>query len=177
MKVRKKLTEKNYDGNNNREYAIRGFKRHVPGAVFVAVADVLFFVLLMRWFFFKKPETNMKLEVRVLETEQNNCRNAHCKYAIRGFDRHLPCDVSVSVAAVLFFVLLLRWLFENERNMKIKLKVSRECTEQKNSRSADCEYAIRLPNGTHPLMLLLLLFSFLFYFFGDSLNKTVTLNF
>ena len=41
--------------------------------------------------------------------EQKNSRNAHLKYAIRGFERHLPSAVSVAVAvvAVLFFLLLM----------------------------------------------------------------------
>ena len=61
------------------------------------------------------------------------------KYAMRDFDVHLPFAVYVSVAAVLFFVLLLRLLFENKRKTKMKLKVSKELTEQKNGGIADCK--------------------------------------
>ena len=76
----------------------------------------------------------MKLKVSVKLTEQSNCKNSHSKYAIKGFDRHSPYDVDV--AAVLFFVLLLHWFFENKRDTNIKLKVSIELNEQKNGGSA-----------------------------------------
>ena len=56
--------------------------------------------------------------------EQNNCGNSHCKYAIRGFDRHSPFDVAIAIAAVLFFVLLLCWFFENIRRMYQKMTSS-----------------------------------------------------
>ena len=66
------------------------------------------------------------MKVRGEWTEQNNGINSHCKYANRGFKRHLPCDVAVAfgVAAVLFFVLLLRLFFETRCQMKLKLKVN-----------------------------------------------------
>ena len=114
----------------------------------------------------------MKLKVSIQLTEQNNCGNTHRKYIIRGFNGHLP--YAVGVAGVLFFVLLMRWLFENKRETKIKLKVSGESTEQKNGGSADRKYAIRGSNGTYPLLLLLLVFSFLCCCCGDFLNKNST---
>ena len=67
----------------------------------------------------------MKLKVGIKLTEQNNCGNSYHKYNIRGFYRHLPYALDVSVYGVLFFVMLLRWLFENKLDMKIKLKFSR----------------------------------------------------
>ena len=78
----------------------------------------------------------MKLKVRFKKWEQKNWVNAHQKYAIIGFDRHLPYDVAVDVAAVLFFVMLLCWLFENQRDMKMKLNISREWTKHKNDGNA-----------------------------------------
>ena len=47
----------------------------------------------------------MKLKVSVKLTEQKNCGNDHHKYAIRGFDGHLPYPVAVAVtvAAVIYF--------------------------------------------------------------------------
>ena len=54
MKVSKKWTEQKNGGNANIKYANRGFKRKLPGAV--AVAGVLFFVLLLRWFFETKHQ-------------------------------------------------------------------------------------------------------------------------
>ena len=80
--------------------------------------------------------------------EQNNCRNAHRKYAIWVSDRHLPSAVAVAVYGVLFFVLLLRWLFENKRETKMKLNVSGEWTEQKKGIINHCKYAIRGLNST-----------------------------
>ena len=103
----------------------------------------------------------MKLKVSVKLTEQKSCGNAHCKYAIRGFDRHIPYAVDVYVSAVLFFVLFLHFLFEDWRNTKMKLKVSREWTEQKNCGSADRKYTIRGSNGTYPTLFLLIIFYFL----------------
>ena len=51
----------------------------------------------------------MKLKVSGEWMEQKNGRSAHRKYAIRGFERHLPSYVSVAIDAggVIFFVLLL----------------------------------------------------------------------
>ena len=43
--------------------------------------------------------------------------------------------------------------------------------QKKNGRSADCKYAIMELNGTYPLLLLLLLFSFLCFCCRDCLNK------
>ena len=40
--------EQNNGGNAYRRYGIMGFKRHLPGAVDVAVAGVPFFVILVR---------------------------------------------------------------------------------------------------------------------------------
>ena len=58
------------------------------------------------------------MNVRGELTEKNYGRNAHRKYAIRGLERYLPSNVSVSVdvsvAAVLFFLLLLSLFFENK---------------------------------------------------------------
>ena len=54
----------------------------------------------------------MKLEDRLEKLEHKNWVNAHRKYVIRGYDRHLPYDVAVAVDDVLFFVLLLQLLFE-----------------------------------------------------------------
>ena len=113
--------------NANSKYAIRGLKRHLPDDVAVAVSGVLFFVLLLRWFVENNRKTKIKLKVSVKLTEQKNCGNAHRKYVIRGFDRHLPyavavavsvaiaVDVAVDVADVLFFVMLLHLLFEKHK--------------------------------------------------------------
>ena len=128
------------------------------------------FMLLMRWFFEKKCRTKMKLKFSVSKTEQKNCGNAHSKYNIPGFNRHLTYDVAV----VLFFLRLLRWFFENKCNTKMKLKISREWTEQNNGRSADRKYAIGGYNSTYPLLLLLLLLSFLCSYWRDCLNKNST---
>ena len=103
----------------------------------------------------------MKLKVSVKSMEQKNCGNAHHKYATMGFDGHLIYYVAVTVAGVLFFVLFLCRLFENKCDTKMKLKVIREWTEQKNSGSADSKYTIRGSNGTYPMMLMLLLLYFL----------------
>ena len=70
----------------------------------------------MHWLFEIKRQTKMKLKVSGERMEQNYSGNAHRKYSIRGFKRHLPSTVSVSSA--LFFVLLLRWFFENKRQTK-----------------------------------------------------------
>ena len=51
MKVIEKWTEQKNSGNANNKYVIKRFKRHISGAVDVAVAGVLLFVLYMRWFF------------------------------------------------------------------------------------------------------------------------------
>ena len=126
-----------------RKYSIRELKRHLPSAVDVSVAGVLFFVMLLHWLFENKQQTKMKLKVSGEWTEKNNSVNAHCKYTIRGFERHLPSSVSVSVSDDLFFVLLLRWFFENTRWKKMKLKVSWEWTEQNNLGNAYRKYAIR----------------------------------
>ena len=85
----------------------------------------------------------------------NNSRNAHHKYLIRGFKRHLP----YAVAAVIFFVMLLHRVFEKRRETKMKLKVSGESTEQNNGGIPHRKYAIRGSNGTYPPLFLLLLFS------------------
>ena len=65
-----------------------------------------------------------------------NGGNANRKYAVRGFKGHLPNSVAISVDGVLFFVILMRWFFENNCRTKIKLKVSVKLTEQKNCGNA-----------------------------------------
>ena len=55
----------------------------------------------------------MKPKASDKKTEQKNYGNAHLKYAIRGFNQHLPyyvavaVAVDVAVAAVHFFLILL----------------------------------------------------------------------
>ena len=73
-----------------------------------------------------------------------------------------------------FFVLFLRWLFENWRDTKMKLKIIREWKEYKNGGSADRKYAIRGSTETYPVLFLLLLFYFLCCFCNDCLNKNST---
>ena len=104
MKVGEKWTEQKNGGNTNHKYGIIGFKQHLPSAVAAYFAGVIFFVLLMCWFFENKRQTKMKLKVSVLKTEKNNCGNAHLKYSIRGFDRHLTYDAAVDVATVFLAV-------------------------------------------------------------------------
>ena len=111
-------------------------------------------------FFENKCQTKMKLKVSVKSTEQKNCGKAHLKYASRGFGGHLPYAVDVAVSSVLFFVLFLSWLFENNLNTKMKPKISRESTKQKISGGADQKYATRGSNDTYPLMLMFLVFYF-----------------
>ena len=103
------------------KYAIIEFKRHILPAFAVAVAAVLFFVLFLCWLFGNKRQTKMKLKVSGEQTEQKNSGNDHHKYSIRGFTSHLPS--TVAVASVILFLLLLRWLFQNKRQTKMKLKV------------------------------------------------------
>ena len=55
---------------------------------------------------------------------EKNGRNAHHKYAIRGFEWHFPSVVAVAVSAVLFFVLLLHCLFENKPQTTMNMTVS-----------------------------------------------------
>ena len=69
-------------------------------------AGVLFFVLLLRLFLDNKRQTKMKMKVSVKLIEQKNCGNAHHKYAIKGFDRHLPYYVDFAVTDVIFLLLL-----------------------------------------------------------------------
>ena len=71
MKFREKWTEQNNGGNANCKYSIKGFKRHLTGAV--PVAGVIYFVLLLRWFFFNKCWTKMKLKVGLKLMELKNC--------------------------------------------------------------------------------------------------------
>ena len=76
----------------------------------------------MSWLFENKL-CKKKWKWRLAENERKKitAETLIIKYAIRGFERHLP----YAVADVLFFVLLLRELFENKGWTKIKLKVSR----------------------------------------------------
>ena len=165
--------------NAHRKYSIRGFERHLPSDVDVdvAVACVLFSVLIMCWLFKNKRQTKMKLKVSAKWTEQKNCGNAHPKCTVGGFDRHLPSDFVDAVSSVFFFVLLLHGLFENKRKTKMKLRVSGELTEQKNGGSDDLKCSIRVSNITYPLLMLLLLFQFLCCCCGYCYNKNSTLNF
>ena len=71
----------------------------------------------------------MKMKVIKEWTEQKNVGDNNHKYAIRGFKQHLLGDVSVACSGVFFFVLLLRWFFENKCQTKMKLKVSVKLTE------------------------------------------------
>ena len=103
-------------------------------SIFCAVAALIFE---------NKCETKMKLKVSAKWTEQDYSGNDHCKYFIIVFKRHLPSNVAVDVDVVLFFVLLLHLLFENNRQTKLKLKVSRKWTEQNNCRRAVRKYAIK----------------------------------
>ena len=121
-----------------------------------------------------KRKKKMKLKVRGKRIEQKNCGNAHRKYAIRGFNQHMSSSVDVNVVHVLFFGLLIRLLFENKHEKKMKLKVSGELVEQKKGGNAGRKYAIRVSNGTYPQMFLLMLLFFLFCFCGDCFNKNGT---
>ena len=62
----------------------------------------------------------MKMKASAEWTEQKNGGNAHCKYAIRGFKWHLPCDV----VDVLFFVLLLRWFIANNHKQELNQRLA-----------------------------------------------------
>ena len=72
----------------------------------------------------------MKLKVSGEWTEQNNSGNAHRKYAIREFKCHLHCAADVDFSYIIFFVLLIRWLFENKLLTKMKVKISGEWMEK-----------------------------------------------
>ena len=133
---------------------------------------LLFSFLCCCWIgFFHKRQTKMKLKFSAKSKEPNICINADRKYAIRGFNLHLPYAVYNHVSSVLFFVLFVWWLFENRRDTKIKMKESREPTKQKNGGIPDSKYYTRRWNGNCPLLFLLLFFSFLCFWCRDCLNK------
>ena len=96
------------------------------------------FVMLLHLLFGNKSKKK-KVKVSGEWTKNNNCGNANPKYTIRGFKWHLPSAVS----AVLFFVPLLRWLFKNKRQTKMKLKVSEEWTDKRTAEAL----IINTPSG------------------------------
>ena len=81
MKVRKEWKEQKNSRGATLKYAIRGFKRHLLGAVevVVSVAGVINFVLLLSWCFENKPWIIMKHKVSIKLIYQKNCGNSHYK--------------------------------------------------------------------------------------------------
>ena len=119
MKVSKKWTEKKAETIivNRPSEVLNG----IYPVMLLLLVLVFYFCSVAAFIFKNKRRKKLKLRVRVKWTEQNNCGNAHHKYAIRGFDQH----PTYAVADIIFFVLLLYWLFENKRNTNMKLKVIR----------------------------------------------------
>ena len=103
MKVSGEWIEQKIGGNAHHKEAIKGLKWYLLCAVDIDVADVQFFVILLRWFFEYERQNKTKLKASGEWTEKNNCGNAHHKYATRGFKQQLPSDVAVVVADVIFF--------------------------------------------------------------------------
>ena len=62
MKVSREFIEQNNGVNAHHKYSIRWFERNLPSSIYVAVYDVLSFVMLLSWLFENKRQTAMKMK-------------------------------------------------------------------------------------------------------------------